>query len=274
MTMPIASYKESESWHAWSPKFIVDYRFNSSVLSYASVARGYKAGGFQATAADTPDIAKLDPEYVWSYEAGFKTNWLEDKLIINAAGFYSKVEDCQVWVFSGITNLTELSNAAKATIWGFEVELLARPISGLDIMASFGYLNTEFDEYEDPFHLDFFGNPDPQDYKGKKLPLAPEYDLSLAAQYRFPWGLYSRAEYHHLGDTYYNPENTLKQASYGLVNAKIGYEQNHWDIYFFINNILDKEYYPYLFGPFTNPSEVVGVISDPRTFGAMATLRF
>lgn len=262
---PMASYDASESWDAWSPKFIVDYRFNPSVLVYVSAARGFKAGGFAPYFADTPDDAKFDPEYVWSYEAGMNTNWIDNRLILNAAAFYTKAKDLQVHK-STIIGLQSISNAAEATFQGFEVELQARPVSGLDIMASFGYLDTEFDDYEDPF------NPaGPQDYKGNKVPYSPEYEVSLAAQYRFPWGLCARAEYLRLGETYYAVANKLKQGAYNLVNAKIGYEREHFDIYFYMNNIFDEEYYNNFM---SLPPYTAGMIGDPRTFAVQATVRF
>ena len=266
---PVASYDASESWDAWSPRFIVDYRFNPSVLVYTSAASGFKPGGFNPSYADTPEIAEFDSEHVWSYEGGVNTNWLDNRLILNAAAFYTKAEDLQVLTFAmGLPN-PKISNAAEATIWGLEAELQARPISGLDIMASFGYLDTEFDEYGDPFNT-----AGPQDYKGNKIPLAPEYDASLVAQYRFPWGLYARAEYHRLGDTYYDQANKFKQEAYNLANAKIGYEREHFDIYLYMNNIFDKEYYTYLMRDFLDPTKEIGSIGDPQIFGVQATFRF
>ena len=262
---PIASYDASESWDAWSPKFIVDYRFNPSVLVYVSAARGFKAGGFAPYYADTSDSAKFDPEYVWSYEAGMNTNWLDNRLILKAAAFYTKAKDLQVHK-NTIIGLPYISNAGEATFQGFEVELQARPVSGLDIIASFGYLDTEFDDYEDPFNL-----AGPQDYKGNKVPYSPEYEVSLATQYRFPWGLYARAEYLRRGETYYDEANKLKQGAYNLVNAKIAYEREHFDIYFYTNNIFDEEYYNYLM---SLPPYTAGMIGDPRTFAVQATVRF
>ena len=263
---PVASYKASESWDAWSPKFIVDYRFNPSALGYASVAKGYKTGGFNPRMADTADSAKFDPEYVWSYEVGVNTNWLDNRLILNTAAFYTEAKDLQVQIVKTMGGWPYISNAAEATLQGFEVELRARPVPGLDVMASFGYLDAEFDEYKDPF------NPaGPQDYKGNKVPLSPEYEASLVGQYRFPWGLYTRAEYLRYGKTYYDDANKFKQDAYNLVNAKIGYEREYFDIYFFMNNIFDEEYYE---GIFEASPYIGGSIGDPQTFGVQATVRF
>jgi iron complex outermembrane receptor protein len=262
----VAPYDASETWEAWSPKFIVDYRWNPSMLTYASVAKGYKAGGFAG--GYTAETAAFDPQYVWSYEAGVKTDWLDRRLILNAAMFYSKAKDLQVIRRDPITMLPDFRNAAKATIQGLEVELLARPLQGLDIMASFGLLDTEFDDNKNI--------EENADYTGNEVPLSPAYTASLVAHYRSPWGIFVRGEAAWTGDTYYDEANTHEQEAYCIANGKIGYEKEHFDIYFFVNNIFDKEYWTFLYGTVMGmaATEEIGSIGPPRTLGVMATVRF
>ncbi len=260
----VAPYHASETWEAWSPKFIVDYRWNPSILTYASVAKGYKAGGFAG--GYTAETAEFDPQYVWSYEAGVKTDWLDRRLMLSAAMFYSKAKDLQVMRRNPITGLPDFRNAAKATIQGLEVELLARPLQGLDIMASFGLLDTEFDDNKNI--------EENADYTGNKVPLSPAYTASLVAHYRSPWGISVRGEAAWTGDTYHDEANTHKQEAYCIANGKIGYEKEHFDIYFFVNNIFEKEYWTFLYSTMMGPTEEMGTIGAPRTLGIMATVRF
>jgi iron complex outermembrane receptor protein len=264
-SMLVFQYKDSDTWDAWSPKFVADYRWNPSVLTYVSAAKGYRSGGYAPYGADTAENAKFDPEYAWSYEAGLKTNWLDNRIMLNAAAFYTKVKDFQVFQYNELLQVT-YTNAPKATLQGFEAELLARPLKGLDIMASFGYLDTEFDENKDPF------NPaGPKDYTGNKSPLSPEYTASLAVQYRLPWGLFARAESNWFGDTYFDQANTNKQDAYLIANGKIGYETEYFDIYGFVNNMSDKEYYTLIMDL---PGQKMGAIGDPRTFGVRLFILF
>ena len=260
----VAQYDASETWEAWSPKFIVDYRWNPSMLTYASVAKGYKAGGFAG--GYTAETAGFDPQYVWSYEAGVKTDWLDRRLMLNTAMFYTKANDLQVMRRDPITGLPDFRNAAKATIQGLEVELLARPLQGLDIMASFGLLDTKFDDNKNI--------EENADYTGNKVPLSPAYTASLVAHYRSPWGISVRGEVAWTGDTYYDEANTHEQEAYCIANGKIGYEKEHFDIYFFVNNIFEKEYWTFLYGAMMSPTEEMGTIGAPRTLGIMATVRF
>ena len=262
----VTQYEASETWDAWSPKFVLDYRWNPSLLTYISVAKGYKAGGFAPIYLDTAEQAKFDPEYVWSYEAGLKSDWLDKRLILNASVFYNKAKDLQVLRVNPATFQIDYRNAAKATLQGLEVEFLARPLKGLDIMTSFGLLDTEFDD-----NINVEAN---EDYTGNHVPLSPRYTASLVAQYRSPWGICVRGDASWAGDTYYDEKNTHKQDAYCTVNSKIGYEKEHFDIYLFVNNIFDKEYWTFLFSDAMDPTKEAGSISNPRTLGIMATVRF
>ncbi|MEZ5557020.1 MAG: TonB-dependent receptor [Pseudomonadales bacterium] len=77
-----------ESWDAFTPKFAVTYQFTDDAMVYASASRGFKSGGFQGTAGTAASAATpYDPEYAWSYEIGTKTQWLDDSLRLNVAGF-------------------------------------------------------------------------------------------------------------------------------------------------------------------------------------------
>jgi iron complex outermembrane receptor protein len=79
-------------------------------------------------------------------------------------------------------------------------------------------------------------------------------------------------EYLRRGDTYYNEANTFKQDAYNLVNTRIGCKKEDFDIYFYINNIFDKEYYTYLLS--FPPAVTTGSIGDPQTFGVQARIFF
>jgi len=135
-------------------------------------------------------------------------------------------------------------------------------------MASFGLLDTKFDDNKNI--------EENADYTGNKVPLSPAYTASLVAHYRSPWGISVRGEAAWTGDTYHDEANTHKQEAYCIANGKIGYEKEHFDIYFFVNNIFEKEYWTFLYSTMMGlgPTEEMGTIGAPRTFGIMATVRF
>ncbi len=244
---------DSKTDHVLSPRVSVDFRLHESVMTYVSAARGYKSGGYASACADL-DAAAFDPEYSWTYECGVKTNWFKNRVVANIAGFYTTVDDIQVLDTS--YNLFSYKNAAEAQLAGFELEATLRPFAGLEIIASFGYLFTEYTDHNN------------SDYKGNKLALAPSCESGFAVQYVSPWGIFVRAEGNWKDDIYFDEGNSLKQDSYMLINTRAGYKTSNVDLSVYINNITDKEYYNFMMAR----SGGIGGIGQPRTFGVQATL--
>ena len=104
------------------------------------------------------------------------------------------------------------------------------------------------------------------------MPFAPEYQAGVALQYVSIWGIFIRGEGNWTGKTYFDSGNLYKQSDYMLLNARAGYKSEHLDFSFFINNILDEEYYT-MGLDWGGGSEAV-VPGAPRTFGVQATLEF
>jgi iron complex outermembrane receptor protein len=271
--------ENDKSLEEWLPKFAVDYRFTQDFMGYVSVAKGYTSGGFNNLDANVLGIP-YDPEFSWNYEAGVKTAWLNNKLILNFAAFYIDWTDKQVLLPTGAVS-SIYKNAAEATVKGFEVEALARPIRGLEVVGSFGYLDSEYDTFTEPiFDSDTGAQIGEKDYEGKQLEYTPEFSYNLAVQYRYPLShsgaLFSRIELHGVGDYYWNLDNTQKQSSYELVNARLGYEGEFkgygFCLYLWAKNIFDKTYGTAAYG-----SDALGYSAragDPQTFGVTLTAWF
>ncbi len=245
------------SWDSLSPKISVDYRFSPEIMGYASVAKGFRSGGFNIYAM-LPQHRTFDGEELWSYELGSKTQWLDNRLLINGAVFYMDLDQMQV--DEAVTPVYIVTtNAAKATGYGAEVEIQARMSKGLTLTGGLGYTHIEFDEFADALG----------DYKDNKNPYAPEYTFSIGGQYRMENGVYMGIDFLGYGKMYLDKANQLPRDAYQLVNAKIGYEAENWDIYLYGKNILDEEYDidGYFGGFFT-------IYSAPREIGLKLSYRF
>lgn len=255
----IADYTASEVWDAYSPKVILDYKINDSVMTYASAAKGYKAGGYSPHTGNSAEDAKFDPEYSWSYEAGLKTQWMDNKITANICGFYTVVDDIQVMYTDPITWNMSYRNAAEATLWGIEFETMLRPFAGFQITGSLGLLDSEFTEHQT------------EAYEGNHVPLSPEYQAGLSAEYMTLWGGFVRGEGAWYGKSYFGEDNKYSQDEYMIVNAQIGYEIDSFRINLYIKNAFDETYYTFL-----NARGGVEkcVLGEPRTFGIQATIRF
>ncbi len=240
-----------------TPKLQVKFRKNAHHMFYATVSKGYRSGGFHPYAA-AGYSKDYDTETLWNYELGSKSTFFNGKLMLNAAVFYMDINDMQTKT-SPEPGKSYMANAAKATSKGFELEANANISKSWGLFASFGYSDAAFDEYSDAD-----GN-----YQGNKNPYAPEYNYNIGAQYRSGNGFFSRVDINGYGKTYFDKENKNSRDAYNLVNLKIGYEAENYDVYCYAKNLFDTEY------------DSVGahggyftIYSPPREIGVQLAYRF
>lgn len=255
-TQPSYNIGMENDWNEISPKIGIEYRINDESMTYFTVSKGYLSGGFNNGATDSQYMS-FDEEKLWSYEIGVKNTFLDNKLILNAAIFYMDITDGQVYEHVNITT-PYTTNSGEISSKGFEIEAVYRPIEGLTLNAGFGYVDAEIEEFSDAS-----GN-----YSGNKKPFAPEYTFNWGATYRMASGLYFGASMTGQGDMYIDKGNLLKQDAFQLVNAKIGYETENYDIYIYGKNVFDEKYDR----PYTGDSWVV--YSRPAEYGVMLSYRF
>lgn len=225
---------------------------------YASVAKGYRSGGFNPLTPDGSPYTIYDSESLWSYEIGEKLSLWDNRLIINAGLYYMDVSDMVVQEAISPRN-TYLTNAAEATGKGVELEARARLMKGLDFMAGFSYNLMEFDEFED-----ISGN-----YQGNQNPYAPKFSYNVGVQYRSGRGCYARADLIGYTKMYLDKANQYSRPAYQIVNAKVGYEAPGWDVYVYARNLFNETYdsVGYFGGSYV-------IYSDPGEVGLQAVLRF
>lgn len=136
----------------WSGKATLDWKPRSGAMLYASVARGYKSGGiFGGFNQVVGQIAPYVEETVWSYEAGFKTEWLDRRLQVNGAAFHYDYLDAQGFtnvpmpIGGGLTAAYPLlTNLGDADHNGVELEAVARPAKGLTLQGGAAWLEATY----------------------------------------------------------------------------------------------------------------------------------
>lgn len=229
--VPDYMYKDEFSSNNISPKIALEYKINSNFLTYATVAKGYKSGGFYIL-ADPNYSRKYDSETLWNYELGFKSTLFGGKLAINGDIFYMDINDMQVFTLTTTTGSGYISNAASATSYGFELDTNYIINDNFSIFGSFGYNESKFDDFRDALGS----------YNDNYTTFAPKYNYSLGGQFRGLGGFYASANIVGYGKMYLNNSNTYSQNAYALVNAKIGYEWDNFDIYVYGDNLFDKDY--------------------------------
>lgn len=243
-----------------SPKLQLTKHWTDDFLTYASTALNHRPGVYSMFNFQ-PDIQSADSEQNWANELGAKASFLDDKLEIALTGFWYEIKDYQIerYVLGGfgVTSADEVSSR------GVELELTARPADGFELSAGTGYTHARFESYHDPLTG--------ADLSGKHPPYIPDVTFNAAAQYKHPSGPMARVEWLFAGRTFYDDHNTAPgaQSSYGLLNARIGYEKARWGIWLYGKNLTDKEYYAYKI-----PTLGVGFPGEPRSLGIMASVSF
>jgi iron complex outermembrane receptor protein len=277
-TTPLGAWDGSDHFTDFSPKFGISYRCQPEFETYVSVSRGYQSGGFNVS-NDSENGAKFDPSHSWNYEAGVKTKWLDERLLVNGAIFYIDSQDYQIYRINSIDpSQAFLVNADRVKSYGTEFDLTARPVTNLDLSAAFGVTETEFDDFTERTTIMTPGGPltSTQNFDGNDVNFVPQFTASFAAQYRFSCGAYFRAEYQAIGDYYLDEANSVKQSAYGLFNARLGYQREHFEIYLFGKNLFDKHYVNNALDLRNSlqPDLFIRQPGDPRTFGIALSANF
>ncbi|MGC5799640.1 TonB-dependent receptor [Sphingomonas sp. NFX23] len=259
----------------------VDWDLNARSLLYASVATGYKAGGFNdgCTAASAgcatpiPEAALYyEPETLTSYEIGLKTRFLDNAVRLNLSAFHYDYNNLQLSQTSTICGgpCTVTTNAAKAKIDGVEAEgvLVLSPRNRVDLSAT--YLDARYSRFA----------PRPGvDWSGFSLDRSPRWTTSMGYTYTLPLtnGAEVKANVRtQLSDRYVisgiSNLTLIRQPSYTRTDASITYSAagSSWYVQGFVKNLENAVV-------LTNA--VVGTfpsitLADPRTFGGRVGFRF
>ncbi len=143
-----AATSNSENWDSIDWEVNLSFLATDDITTYFRAATAYKAGGFNLRQTTTP-ILPFDEEDLTAVEGGVKMDLFDNRVRLNAAGFWSVYKDLQTDVFtagSGGANSITI-NAGEAEIPGFEVELIAVPVEGLTLNANVGWIDPKYNEY-------------------------------------------------------------------------------------------------------------------------------
>ncbi len=213
------SFKKKDDWDDVTWKLGTDWFVTDENMLYASVSTGFKSGGF----LQQPLAEPYDPEKITAWEIGSKNRFFDNRLQANISAYYYDYKDMQLTTIREVQR--ETTNAGKSEIKGIELELIGRPMAGLDLSASFAYTDAEFTDYSDVDPQDRAAGL--QDLSGNTLPRAPEYTVNLLAAYTWDFDIGSVTSslvYYWSDEVYftaYNREGLDQQDSYHKTDARI-----------------------------------------------------
>ena len=262
-----------DDWNDTSPKFGIEYHWQEDLMFYASVSRGFRSGIFNGRALGPEVPPAADPETIWAYEGGVKSEWFDNRLRANLAGFFYDYNDLQ-----GLTleaGAVILGNIAAVELWGFEAEFVARPVDNLELQLGIGHTAQDITEVAPGAVISI--TPD------TRIPGSPEWSVLASGQYTVPvgdWGnLTFRADYSYKSSYEFLLPNTPLEGEdgYDLLNLGVSFTppSERWSLRFFVDNVTDERYRAMaedvsLFGFNT----VVGAYSDPREWGLTLRLHY
>lgn len=230
----------SASFDDISKKVSLQYNFSDDFMAYFTYSEGFRSGQINVNIINDPNfIPQADPDQAKNYELGFKSQWLDNRLTINASGFHIDWTDLQIQGVPGNAALGFVSNAGAASVDGFEADVLFRISEGLDISFGGSYVKAETD------------NAINSGTSGDRLPNAPKVTFNATGTYRFPiFGSYTgmgRIAYSHRGSSFQSIPNvntatvSNRADSHDIVDLRLGLESDNWQVYLFVDNLLNSE---------------------------------
>jgi iron complex outermembrane receptor protein len=263
---------------AFTPRFGLNFQATPDIFFYGSVARGFKSGGFNNASASRL-TAGFEPEELWAYEGGVRTQWLNRRVRLNLTGFYYDYTNLQVRQLLGPGNAV-ISNAASAKIKGLEAEFGLAITPELQLSGNVSILDATYDSFPTasiPGGLTAFvpgqtcvAGICTINASGHRLDDSPKFSGLVALDFTPHIGAYTlnaHVDVAWRSRVYFDPSNVAvaSQSGYALVNANLGFgQQTGWRIEAYVRNLANKGYYQTISGNGIVPGAIAG---DPRTFG-------
>ena len=205
---------------------------------YATVSRGYKAGGFNIGALVPENRREFQPEYLWNAELGVRYEEPDARWQGQLALFHMWREQQQVAASFQLVPGDPLSyvfftdNAAQGRNYGVEASGSWRPLSLLTLGATLGLLHSEYLGYA-------YGD---RNLDGREQAHAPGYQYSVSAQWGGAQGWMARADLSAVDAFYFDTSHDQRSQPYTLLNLKAGYATGHWSAYAWARNVTDENY--------------------------------
>lgn len=295
-SLPDASGKVTSS--RTTPLATVAYKLSDQLNVYAKYSEGFKSGGInpEGNIIDGA-LPTFKPEIGKTIELGAKMSSANGRAWLNAAVFQNKMSDLQLNVYipdaDGIPRTT-YTNAGKATARGVELEGAFIPVDGIRLQASYGYLDSKYDEYIDN---------GVNQARNRAMPHAPKNTLNALVDARLAQTTYGTVraivDYTYTDDYYsypyqlassgsppeFDPTQTVARntqvRSVGFANARLVMSEipfggdGDGELALWVRNLTDEEHVSnYIdFGP--SFGELISAYWDePRTYGVTLAYRW
>jgi iron complex outermembrane recepter protein len=254
----------------------LDHNFTPDVLGYVSFNTGFKSGGYNLLAPTSPPY---EPETIKAVEGGLKTELFDRRVRLNVAAFYNDYTNIQVSQI--INNVTVISNAASARVYGADIDFEAHVAPGLTLSSALELLHARFQQFDNAqlvIPLPTGGAAiTSASAAGNRLPLSQDVSLNGAIDYDFEAG--GAAGHFNISAAYqgryfFEPDNVLEQPGYVMLNSSLKFTLpgTRISLTVFGKNLLNE--YVITTVSSTRPALIAIDAFAPRTFGVEARYTF
>ncbi len=271
-TVPVY-FNESFNDARWSGKGTVSYRPSADTTIFGSIGQGFKAGGFDGTTiASIPEAAPFKSETVLSYEAGVK--FLPNgPLQVDASTFYYDYTDMQANSTKIVATLPTgvRTNIGKSRIFGAELNVVARPTRGLDLIFGLSALNSRITEVVSDSPTEAARR------LGNQVPNAPKLSAKATVRYQYPIAaetmLVSSLSGRYTGTYFSELDNYQSIGGDFIADARMELRfGKRWTLAGWVRNITDRAYAT---GAVATTATTLNVYrAAPRTVGINASIHF
>lgn len=148
-----------KGFNGFSYRVGVEYDVSPSNLLFLTYSTGYKAGGFSQT---VEPLNVFDPERLKSLEFGSKNRFFDNKLQVNFGAFHWKYTDLQdqrvnIDPLGNVNFIT--FNSGDATLYGANIDVIARPSPADTISLSAEYTHSKYDRFFFQVPVPFYQPP-------------------------------------------------------------------------------------------------------------------
>jgi len=254
-------------------KLTLEHDLSDHAIAFASVTRGYKAGGVNIDARINlgTDPLTYATETLWNYEAGLRGHWLGQRLTGEFTAFYLRRQDAQVRDAAGFGGTYRFftDNGGSAHVAGLEAAGAYALAKDWSVRGSLALMRSALD----PFTLTN-GNPG----GGRDLANTPHYGYTLGTRYGAAQGIFAGAELVGRAPQFDSNNQNEARRAFRLLNASVGYAWREWTFTLWAKNVFDATYDKrvYFFGN-ADPDYVETRYedrADPRQIGVTAAYRF
>jgi len=267
------------------PRGEVSYHFNPDLMLYASVSEGVQPGAASVITSTTGQ--PFEREKTTAYELGEKGEFLDHRLRLNSAFFYTKYSDrtfTSTVIPPGGGPIRLNANIGGATNIGFEVDITAKPTSEISLHAGLGYIKSTWDKGTRYTYINL-GLPPARrapitaDISGLSSPTTPSWTFDASTEWAHPLTgdltLKVRGDVEFVSKQYFDLLDTYSENSYTIGNALVGIDYRNYSAYFQVHNMGNTRYNTDYFPRRDNgsPTDLANP-GEPRMFSVTLSAKF